>query len=215
MRHACIGALISAIWFIATAIYGEEKEWSFEDNKVGDVNNDWEVAKTGDGPGSVWQVVADESAPSGSHAVAQMSLEGPRPIFNLCVARDSTHRDIDLSVSFKAVAGTIDQGGGPVWRYQDENNYYIARANPLEKNFRVYKVVDGKRTELDSADIEVPAGKWHALRVEHRGDDIRCFLNGKRLLEVQDSTFGKTGRVGLWTKADAVTFFDDLSVSDE
>jgi hypothetical protein len=118
-------------------------------------------------------------------------------------------------VSFKAVCGVIDQGGGPVWRYQDADNYYIARANPLESNYRVYKVIDGKRIQLDSADIEVPAGCWHRLRVVHKGDEIRCYLNGKLLLEVTDTALRTEGRVGLWTKADAVTLFDDLQVMEK
>jgi hypothetical protein len=141
-----------------------------------------------------------------------MSSEGPNPVFNLCVAGDSSYGDVDLSVSYKAVCGTIDQGGGPVWRYQDANNYYIARANPLERNFRVYKVVDGKRVQLDSADVDAPAGKWHELRVVHGENDIRCYLNGDHVLEATDATIESDGRVGLWTKADAVTFFDDLHV---
>ena len=130
---------------------------------------------------------------------------------------------MDLSVSFKAVKGQIDQGGGPMWRVQDENNYYVARMNPLENNFRLYKVVDGQRAELASAEVEIPdedldaddrlLGKWHTIRVVHRGDQIQCHLNGEPLLEFQDSSIPKAGKIGLWIKADAVTSFDKLSAA--
>jgi hypothetical protein len=160
----------------------------------------------------VWKVVEDATAPKGAKALAQTSSDGPSPLFNLCVADGTRFRDIDLSVAFKAVSGKTDQGGGPVWRYRDANNYYIARMNPLENNFRVYKVVDGKRTQLGTADVQASAGQWHRLRVVHEGDHIRCSLNGKPYLDVRDQAFAEAGKVGLWTKADAVTYFDDYVV---
>ncbi len=106
----------------------------------------------------------------------------------------------------------MDQGGGPIWRVKDQNNYYIARWNPLENNFRVYYVKDGKRVQLDSADVDVSASEWHTIRIEHNGDQITGFLDGKELLEVTDSAFPEGGGVGLWTKADAASFFDDLVI---
>jgi hypothetical protein len=112
--------------------------------------------------------------------------------------------------------GEKDQGGGVVWRYQDANNYYIARMNPLEDNFRVYKVADGKRSaEFQSVDVKVPAKEWHMLKVTMKGDHIECFLDGKKHLDVKDGTFKAAGKVGLWTKADAQTYFDDFKVSGE
>jgi hypothetical protein len=94
-----------------------------------------------------------------------------------------------------------------VWRYQDEDNYYIARVNPLENSFRVYKVIDGQRTQLATADVTAAAGEWHSIRIEHRGNRIRASLNGRRYLDVTDDAIGKAGRIGFWTKADAVTAF--------
>jgi hypothetical protein len=117
-------------------------------------------------------------------------------------------------VAFKANKGDKDQGGGIVWRYQDANNYYIARMNPLEDNFRVYKVVAGKRAkEFQNAEVKVKAGEWHTLKVRMVGDHIQCYLDGKKYLDVKDSTFARAGKIGLWTKADAQTHFDDLKVS--
>lgn len=191
-----------------------EETWTYEDAEVGALPPVWSSAKTGEGEGSVWQVLEDDSAPSGSKVLAQTSSDGPNPLFNLCVADETSYTDLDLTLSFKAIRGEIDQGGGPVWRYQDRNNYYIARMNPLETNFRVYKVVAGKRTQLATADVEAPAERWHEIRIVHRGSRIQCYLNGERLLDVEDDTFQEAGKIGLWTKADAVTSFDALSVSD-
>ena len=189
------------------------QRWTFDDATVGKLPVGWRAAKTGKGPGSVWKVLSDKSAPSDSKVLAQTSSKGPNPLFNLCVADKTSYTDVEITVSLKAVKGKIDQGGGPVWRYQDANNYYIARMNPLEDNFRVYKVVKGRRTQLDSAEVKAPAGRWHTIRVVHKGSHIQCYLNGKLYLDVRDETFQNAGKIGLWTKADAVTSFDGVRVT--
>ena len=129
----------------------------------------------------------------------------------MIINENETYDDLELSVKFKGVKGKEDQGGGPVWRYQDANNYYIARANPLENNFRVYKVVDGNRLQMDSARLKVTTNEWHTIKIIARNDHIQCYYNGRPYLEVTDDAFQK-GKIGLWTKADAVTYFDDLKV---
>ena len=181
---------------------------SLDEAKVGELPKGWVAAKTGEGPGSVWKVLADKD---GKKVLAQTSDQGPNRHFSLCVAENTSFTDIDLTVAFKAMAGKLDQGGGPVWRYQDANNYYIARMNPLEDNYRVYKVVTGKRTQLGSVDIKIPAKEWHTLRVVHKADHIRCYLDAKLYLDVKDHTF-KEGKIGLWTKADAQTYFANMRV---
>jgi hypothetical protein len=210
MRRACFITAMIAILFVAASPIGEVR-WGFEDAHVGKLPGGWSSAKTGHWRGSVWRVIEDATAPSGKHVLAQVSAEGPNPLFNLCVYDETTLGDVDVAVKFKAVAGRIDQGGGPVWRYQDANNYYIARVNPLENNFRVYKVIDGRRTQLDSSEVAAKAGKWHAIRVVQQGDRIQCYFGGKLHLDVQDDTITAAGKVGLWTKADAVTSFDDFT----
>lgn len=207
----------------AEAESGTAQTWDFEDDEVGGPPSGWSVAKTGEGPGGEWGVLEDESAPAGPKVLGQISLEGPKPVFCLCIADETSYADVDLSVALKGVEGKIDQGGGPVWRLQDENNYYVARMNPLESNFRFYKVIDGKRTKLASADVDVPdedpdtddplLNKWHTIRVVHRGDKIECFLNGELRLEFEDTSIPDAGKVGLWVKADAVTSFDSLSAA--
>jgi hypothetical protein len=204
---------LAIITGLAAAESQKALRWTFEDPPEGKLPEAWTTAKTGKGRGSVWKIVADDSAPSGRQVMAQTSSEGPTPLFNLCVADETNYADVELRVAFKAVSGKKDQGGGVVWRYKDANNYYIARMNPLEANFRVYKVVGGKRTQLDTADTEAEAGKWHTIRIVHKGDSIQCSFNDKPYLKAKDDTFSEAGKIGLWTKADAVTHFDDLQVS--
>jgi Domain of Unknown Function (DUF1080) len=140
--------------------------------------------------------------------------EGPNALFNLCVGEDFTYRDLDVRVAFKAIQGKNDQGGGLVWRYRDHDNYYICRMNPLEDNFRVYKVVAGKRQQLETKEnLHIPAGEWHTIRATMQGDHIQCYLDGKEYLDVHDGTFSEAGKVGLWSKSDAQTHFDSLSVT--
>lgn len=193
---------------------GKRGMW-LSDAKVGELPKGWVAAKTGEGPGSVWRVVEDATAPKGAKVLAQTSDKGPDGLFNLCVAENASYKDIELTVAFKAIAGKVDRGGGPLWRYKDANNYYVARMNPLEDNYRVYRVVNGKRTQLGSADVKIPSGEWHTLRVVHKTDRIQCFLDGKLYLDVKDDTFKDAGTIGLWTKADAQTEFAGLEVTQE
>ncbi len=210
-RESLVGllaiALASSLWA------AESTSWDFEAATVGQSPQGWIAAKTGEGPGSVWQVAEDPKAPAGPKVLMQTSSEGPKPLFNLCVAEQSRFADLDLTVSLKAVRGKIDQGGGPLWRYQDPGNYYVCRVNPLEGNFRLYKLVDGKRVQLASADADTEQGQWSTIRVVHKGNYIQCYLDGQKLLEATDDALAQPGRVGLWTKADAVTAFDALRVA--
>jgi hypothetical protein len=213
MKHVSM-FLAVAIAVPSIALAAEPYRMSLESAKVGDLPSGWVAAKTGEGPGSVWKVVEDASAP-GKKALAQTSDKGANRIFNLCVAEDTSYADLDLTVAFKAVAGKMDQGGGPVWRYKDADNYYVARMNPLEDNYRVYKVVDGIRTQLGDAEVKAPAGKWHTLRVVQEGNHIQCYLNGTVYLDVKDDTFKGAGKIGLWTKADSQTCFAGLEAKEK
>lgn len=147
MRYSRLFAAAVCVLFTAGSAAADEK-WTFEDAQVGALPGGWSSAKTGQGSGSVWKVSEDQSAPAGPKVLSQTSSAGPNPLFNLCVAEQTSYTDVDITLSFKALSGNNDQGGGPVWRYTDESNYYVARMNPLEDNFRVYKVVQGKRVQL-------------------------------------------------------------------
>jgi hypothetical protein len=132
--------------------------------------------------------------------------------FNVAVLNETILKDVELSVDIRAISGDEDQGGGLVWRYKDERNYYIVRFNPLENNFRLYKVLDGHRKQLASAKASMVKGKWFSLKVVMTGNEIKCFLGEKQLLSKTDDTFTAAGKIGFWTKADAVSDFDNFSV---
>jgi hypothetical protein len=210
-----VAALAAAVGLTLGLSAGEPRAFRFERDSLGKLPPGWSAAKTGTGEGSVWQVVADDTAPGKTGCALAQTAAGPGGLFNLCVADGSSFRDLELRVSFKAVKGDKDQGGGLVWRYRDADNYYICRMNPLEDNYRVYKVVAGKRTQLETKEgLKVPAGEWHTLTARMTGDRIECSLDGRKHLEARDATFPDAGRVGLWTKADAQTRFDDFRVRD-
>jgi hypothetical protein len=179
-----------------------KQTWDFEKDELGKIatgfNNEvgrWVVAKDGD-----------------NHVLAQ-TAKNDDATFNVALIAGTSYKDLDLSVKLRAVAGEVDRGGGVVWRAQNRQNYYIARYNPLEDNFRVYKVQDGKRTQFASARIPGDE-KWHALRVTMSGSKITCYLDGRQHLEAEDSTFPEAGMIGLWSKADAQSYFDDLTIKD-
>jgi hypothetical protein len=218
MRGFSVPALVVIVFCAALLVAADDKVRSFHFSKddVGKLPSGWKADKTGKGDGSVWKVVEDKTAPSKTGYALAQTAESPGAMFNLCIADmgdDTKYKDVEVSVAFKAVAGKEDRGGGIVWRYQDNNNYYIARMNPLEDNFRVYKVENGKRTQFESADVKVPSGEWHTIKIEMTGDRITCYLDGKKYLDAKDSTFTDAGKVGLWSKADAQTYFDDFKVS--
>jgi len=192
---------------------GRRDVWSFEEDKAGSVPTGWKVAETrGKGVPATWQVVEDDSAPDGTQAVAITANENRGSTYNLMIAQATSYRDLVIRVKVKAVTGKQDQGGGPIWRAKDADNYYIARWNPLEDNFRVYYVKDGRRIQLGSADVKADPKAWHDILIVHRGNRIAASLDGERLIELEDTTFGEAGKVGLWTKADAATEFDNLTV---
>ncbi len=154
-----------------------------------------------------WSVIND----AGNKVVAQQA-KSESDCFNILALDNLFYKNFTLTVKMKAVAGEEDQGGGLVWRYIDNNNYYIARCNPLENNFRFYKVVNGSRKQLKSVDCNIKSGEWFTMSIVMNGNNISCSLNGSKMIETSDDTYPNAGKVGLWTKADAQSYFDDLSV---
>jgi hypothetical protein len=209
-------ATVALLGMALVAAEEKTRTMNFKKDDVGKVPSGWKADKTGKGEGSVWKVVEDPTAPSKSGYALAQTAESPGSMFNLCVADDTKYKDVEVSVAFKAMKGDKDQGGGIVWRYQDANNYYVARMNPLEDNYRVYKVIGGKRIQLETKEnLKVPAKEWQTLRITMKGDRIECFLDGKKELEAKDDTIKDAGKVGLWSKADAQTYFDNFKVSGE
>ncbi len=187
----------------------------FDTVKPGSLPAGWTVdATNGRGEPAPWKVAADPAAPSPPKVLEAM----PRPdnfggTYNLCWTEGVRFLDGEIVVKLRANRGHGDEGGGPMWRVKDRNNYYVARYNPLERNFRLYTVKNGVRRMLDSASrIKIGRGQWFTIRIVQKGDHIECFLDGTKLLDVHDTTFSGPGGVGLWTKADAATSFDDFTV---
>ena len=179
---------------------------NFDDNKVCEAPAGWTATKTGKGQAK-WAVVADETAPSKPNVLKQ-SGEATYPI---CLKNDTSLKDGFVEVKFKPISGKEDQAGGVVWRAKDSNNYYIARANALEDNVTIYHTIKGKRTEKKRTDMKVASGEWHTLRVDFSGNHFTVAFDGKKAIEWDDETFTEAGMVGVWTKADSVTLFDDFS----
>ena len=159
-----------------------------------------------------WSIVEDATAPSPAHALGQAGKSAEN-VLNMIVMDDVKQADVDLDVKMKAVGGEIEQGGGLAWRIHDTRNGYIARLSALEHNFRVYKLIDGEKKQLQSASVHVTPG-WHELRITMHGDTIRGYLDGRGCLTAHDTTFSAPGKVGLWSRADAQTHFDDLKIGE-
>jgi hypothetical protein len=213
MRWTIVVALV-AVGAVTVRADEKARTFKFNNDDVGKVPAGWKAEQTGKGEGSVWKVVMDDTAPSKSGVALAQMAKSPGGVFNICVAEDTNYKDVDLSVSFKAVAGEADQGGGFVWRYKDHNNYYICRMNPLEDNYRVYKVVAGKRTQLGGKEgVKVKTGEWHRLKVEVKGNKMEGYLDGEKIWEITDDTYQDAGKVGLWSKADAQSHFDEFTAS--
>jgi hypothetical protein len=186
--------------------------WNFDDNT--ELPAGWKVEATRQrGPLATWKIIQDKTAPSQKNALALVSPNHDSgSTFNLFWTKDIKFLNGEIEVSFKALKGVEDQGGGVVWRAQDKDNYYIARFNPLEDNFRIYTVHDGSRNTIASVNIALSADAWHSLKIVQQGHHFQGFLDGKKVLEGENDLFPQAGGVGLWTKADAATAFDNFSL---
>ena len=182
----------------------------------------WSFTKTNGGDPPRWSIAIDRTSPMQPQVLAQMSEDGTSGRFPLAIYDATETADGAISVRFKPISGRVDQAAGLVWRYRDENNYYIVRANALENNVVLYKVENGRRIPLgpvgrsDDYGVQhpVPAQQWNTLGVVFDGDKFTVLLDQKPLFEVIDATFTHAGKVGLWTKADSVTYFDGFEVQE-
>jgi hypothetical protein len=189
--------------------------FTFENYPLNEIPRGWSQYYTGSG-GTDWKVVTD----NGQKVLAQLYSDNPGSHFNIIVNDSISATDVILSISMKGVKGNKDQGGGFVWRFKDKDNYYLVRANPLEDNVVLYKVKDGKRTDLPligkgktyGVDVNALGNSYHTLSLVVKGDLFTVLLDDRELFKVQDSTFTNAGKVGLWTKADAVSYFDDYEI---
>jgi len=179
---------------------------NFDNAKPGTLPVGWLAGVTGSGEPR-WAVEANHTAPSAPHVLKQSG----RGTFPWCVKQGVTLADGFVEVKFKPLLGRQDQAGGVVWRWRDRDNYYVARANALENNVSLYHTEKGQRNTIRYVDAPVATNVWHTLRVEFSGKRIRVELDGKAFIELEDDHISGTGAVGVWTKADSVTLFDDFS----
>jgi hypothetical protein len=185
---------------------------TFDSGQVGRAPAGWTIAVTNRGATPRWEIHRDQTAPTPPYVLAQLSNATgehcPLAIFN-----DLTLRDGDVSVRIKAVSGHEDQAGGVVFRYRDPNNYYLARENALTRNVAIFKVENGQTRQITPAvPHDISANTWNILKVSVRGNRFQVYMNHRRILQGWDQTFSGWGKVGLWTEADSVTYFDDFRV---
>jgi hypothetical protein len=180
--------------------------------KLGSPPSGFIFARTGKGGESEWTVTEDQTASSG-RAIEQTSTDRTDYRFPLAIHESLSAANLDVGIRFKAVAGKIDQAGGIAVRLQDADNYYVVRANALEDNVRFYRVVQGRREQLDGANLRVAPNQWHTLGLRAEGERFTVFYDGKMLFSVTDRTFAEAGGVALWTKADSVTRFDEITIT--
>jgi hypothetical protein len=210
----CVYALLCA------ALTASGQTVDFNRDKAGEPPKGFSTSLTGQGKVGIWVVTVDSTSPNHGNVLAQTDADATGYRFPLCINDGVTVKDADISVKFKPVSGKKDQAAGIVWRYRDKDNYYIVRGNALENNVVLYKVQNGKREDLPlkgegrtyGKKATVPKNQWSELRVTAKGNLFTVWLNGQKLYDVEDGTFTEAGKVGLWTKADSVTYFDDLKI---
>jgi hypothetical protein len=184
--------------------------WNFDREQPGTLPSEFSIGTLFDGRAAgEWQVLATERAKSPPHVLAQLMAKGAEHAYKITLIKGIVASDLNLQVSFLPIQGQADMGGGLIWRAANDRNYYLARANPLEQNIRVYRVEKGIRHLLENFNQTIDVRQWHTLQVTHQGCHVNIFFDGRQVLDLCEKTF-QTGMIGLWTKSDAVTYFDDL-----
>ena len=179
---------------------------NFDAGTVGQAPAGWTATRTGSGEAK-WTIEKDDTAPSKPNVLKQAGVA----TYPVCFKNDTNLKDGFVEVKFKPISGKEDQAGGVVWRLKDANNYYIARANALEDNVTIYHTINGRRTEKKRTNMKVASNVWHTIRADFAANHFTVTCDGKKAIEWDDDTFKDAGKVGVWTKADSVTLFDDFS----
>ncbi len=204
-RWIALGILAATPWAAGA------QTWGFSKEDVGKPPCGFEFAAARQTPAGRWEVIEDEGKP----VLAQLDEDSTSGRFAMAVVSDSSLRDLRLSARGKTIRGETDQSVGLVWRYRDSDNYYVARLNPLEGNVRLYRVVNGNRIKFAGKEgLDLHACTWYTLSIEQRGERISVSLDGTNLFEAEDRTFTEAGKIGVWIKADSVTYFSDLSAEE-
>ncbi|MBA3752979.1 MAG: hypothetical protein H0X01_02290 [Nitrospira sp.] len=215
VRPAARAGWMLALIALSVAQAGAEngsatRSWTFDGLAPGQLPAEFVVGTLYDGrPAGEWKVLQTDRAKSPPHVLGQLAGKGAEHAYKTVLINGTGASDIDLQVSFLPIEGKADMGGGLIWRATDDRNYYLTRANPLEQNIRIYRVSKGVRHLLLNFDQIIDVKQWHTLHVITRGDRIQVLYDEKPVFDLRDETF-KEGKIGLWTKSDAITYFDDL-----
>src|SRR5712691_4072794 len=178
---------------------------NFDNLKLAAPPPGWTATKTGTGQAK-WTIEKDDTAPSKPNVLKQSG----QATYPVCIKDDTSLKDGFVEVKFKPISGKTDQAGGVIWRAKDSNNYYVARGNALEDNVTIYDTLNGRRTERKRTNMKVAPNQWHTLRVDFQANHFTVTFDGKRAIEWDDEKLKDAGKVGVWTKADSVTLFDDF-----
>lgn len=197
--------------FVAGSAPAYSQTLTFVGEQTGALPKTFESALTGEGQAGRWEVIEDATADDG-RALAQLNSDPTDYRFPLAIYTSTSATNVEITARFKPVSGKVDEAGGVVARWSDNNNYYVARANALEDNVRFYRVSAGRRQELAGANIRVTPREWHTLTLRAEGDKFTITYDGKSLYTTTDKTFPAAGKVGLWTKADSVTHFGRIDI---
>lgn len=211
-RSLLLMIMATAVLPPAYSLESSTRVWTFDDDQPEVLPAEFEVGTLFDGrPAGDWKVLHADQANSPPNVLGQMMGKGAEHAYKTVLINGTQASDIELQVSFLPIDGKADMGGGLIWRATDDRNYYLTRANPLEQNIRIYRVVKGVRHMLKNFDRTIDIRHWHQLRVVHRGCQIEVFYDDTQVFHLCDKTFTQ-GMVGLWTKSDAVTYFDNLQL---
>jgi hypothetical protein len=187
-----------------------QRQWTFDGSSPGILPGSYVVGTLFDGrPAGEWKILITDRAKSASQVLAQVQPKGSDQTHKLLLIEGTESTNIDVEVSYLPVAGKADFGGGLLWRAKDDRNYFLLRASLVEQKIRLYRVVNGVQQIVKQIDRPLPATGWHKLRIVQRGCEIKALFDDAVLFRLCDNTY-TSGRIGLYTKADAVTYFDDL-----
>ena len=208
--------LITLLLLAAPVVgYGLESTthvWTFDNDLPKTLPPKFQIGTLFDGrPAGEWMVLETDRAKSPSRVLGQLMGKGAEHAYKTVLINGTRASDLELQVSFLPIGGKADMGGGLIWRATDDRNYYLTRANPLEQNIRIYRIVNGVRQMRKNFDHIIDVRQWHTLRVIAKGCQVQVFFDDKQVFDLCDQTFS-SGQVGLWTKSDAVTYFDDLNL---
>jgi hypothetical protein len=210
MRVLLLIAVATALPVVGFSLDSITRVWTFDDDPPESLPHEFQVGTLFDGrPAGEWKILQTEVANNGTHVLGQLMGKGTEHTYKVVLIHGTTATDLDVHVSILPISGKADMGGGLIWRATDDRNYYLTRANPLEQNIRVYRVVKGIRHLLQNFDQTIVMKQWHTLQVINRGCRIQVFYDEKQVFDLCDETFS-AGGIGLWTKSDAVTYFDNL-----